>query len=173
MEELLNKRCSTSFEVIEIQLFSCHVDVPHQKMKPNPSSTRAWAHKSLSGFINFYQFLNVPLREFWKHTNIEHPSLKKSHLAPMHPNQDLVVFPNRGIHLLSRNFKNFDAEWLSAEIKGDCDLVFGISVQRQRFPHFSVWDFFFFCCFQISMLLCPSTPCSINRRNTWNQIWAA
>ena len=53
---------------------------------------------------------------------------KKYHVAPTYPNQDLVVFePNRGIHPLSGDFKKCDVKWLLAEIKVDCDFMFGIS----------------------------------------------
>ena len=39
---------------------------------------------------------------------------KISHVAPIYPNQDLVVFPDRGIQPLSKDFKNYDVSdyWL-------------------------------------------------------------
>ena len=49
------------------------------------------------------------------------------HVAPIEPNKNLMVFPDRGIHPLSGDFKYFDVKWLFAEIKGDYNLVFGIS----------------------------------------------
>ena len=75
--------------------------------------------------------MKAPIREFSKRNNTKHPSWKKSYVAPVESNQDLVVFPNRGIHPLSGYFKNFDVKWLSVEIKGDHNLVFGINMEGQ------------------------------------------
>ena len=48
-------------------------------------------------------------------------------MAPIYPNQDLVGFPDRGIHPLSKDFKKYDVEWLLAEMKVEYDLVSSIS----------------------------------------------
>ena len=75
--------------------------------------------KNILILLNVYRFLKVALCGFAKRNNIEHPSLKKSHAAPICPNQDVVVFLDRGIHPLSWDIKTIDLKWLSAEIEGD------------------------------------------------------
>ena len=91
-------------------------------------------------------------------------------MAPINPNQDLVVFPNRGIHPLSGDFKNCDVEWLLAERKGNYDLV--LVPKSNVFLVFFVCDFFLiFSFFQVFMKLCQSMQCSIPGRKTYNPIW--
>ena len=119
MEELSNTKIVFRLpEATDILQFSCYVDVACQQMKPT-SSTKIWVWKKIYWFcLIFLRFLKVAICGSSKRNNIKHPSLKKSHAAPICPNQDLVIYLDRSIHPLSWDIKKIDVEWLWAEIKG-------------------------------------------------------